>query len=143
MILRNFISLLAFTVYTEKSLWFEILLWSICTEVSCTTPEVMWMLIMKLPRTEVKFYPKVKSRTGLSSLRDKISLRCEVTLLSVFTWLCAEWNSLRCKFYFGQIDSLRFASPLLLLFRKQTIVQHLFCINSVWINYTKSFAHVQ
>ena len=29
----------------------------------------MWTLIMKLPHTEVKFYPKVKSQTGLSSLR--------------------------------------------------------------------------
>ena len=27
------------------------------------------MLIMKLPHTEVKFYPEVKSQTGLSSLR--------------------------------------------------------------------------
>ena len=29
----------------------------------------MWTLIMKLPYTEVKFYPEVKSQTGLSSLR--------------------------------------------------------------------------
>ena len=27
------------------------------------------MLIMKLPHTEVKFYPEVKSQAGLSSLR--------------------------------------------------------------------------
>ena len=40
-----------------------------CTEVSFTTPEVMRTLIMKLPHTEVKFYPEVKSQTGLSSLR--------------------------------------------------------------------------
>ena len=64
MILRNFISLRAFTVYMENSLRFEI-----CTEVSFTTPEVMWTLIMKLPHTEVKFYPEVKSQTGLNSLR--------------------------------------------------------------------------
>ena len=38
------------------------------------------------------------------SLRDQISLRCEVTSLSRFTWLRAEWNSFRCKFQFGQID---------------------------------------
>ena len=38
------------------------------------------------------------------SLRDKISLRCEITSLSAFTWLRVEWNSLRCKFHFGQID---------------------------------------
>ena len=40
-----------------------------CTEVSFTPPEVMWTLIMKLPHTKVKFYPEVKSQTGLSSLR--------------------------------------------------------------------------
>ena len=60
MILRNFISLRAFTVYMENSLRFEI--W---TEVSFTTPEVMWTLITKLLHTEVKFYPEVKSQTGL------------------------------------------------------------------------------
>ena len=64
MILRNFISLRAFTVYMENSLRFEI-----CTEVSFTTPEVMWTLIMKLPHTKVKFYPEVKSQTVLSSIR--------------------------------------------------------------------------
>ena len=64
MILRNFISLRAFTIYVENSLRFEI-----CTEVSFTSSEVMWMLIMKLPHTEVKFYPKAKSQTGLSLLR--------------------------------------------------------------------------
>ena len=94
MILRNFTSLRAFTVYMENSLRFEISLRSnlsprhfrrwgpwcphkkkkidrseICTEVSFTPPEVMWMLIMKLPYIEVKFYPKVKSQTGLSSRR--------------------------------------------------------------------------
>ena len=41
----------------------------ICTEVSFTTAEVMRTLIMKLPHTEVKFYPEVKCQTGLSSLR--------------------------------------------------------------------------
>ena len=41
----------------------------ICPEVSFTPPEVMGMLIMKLTHTEVKFYPEVKSQTGLSSLR--------------------------------------------------------------------------
>ena len=35
---------------------------------SFTTPEAMRTLIMKLPYTEVKFYPKVKSQTGLNSL---------------------------------------------------------------------------
>ena len=41
----------------------------ICSEVSFNPPEAMWTLIMKLPHTEVKFYPEVKSQTGLSSLR--------------------------------------------------------------------------
>ena len=41
----------------------------IYTEVSFTSPEVMWTLKMKLPYTEVKFYPKMKSQTGLNSLR--------------------------------------------------------------------------
>ena len=41
--------------------------WSeICTEVSFAPPEVMRTLIMKLPHTEVNFYPEVKSQTGLS-----------------------------------------------------------------------------
>ena len=64
MILRNFISLQAFTVYMENSLRFEI-----CTEVSFTLPELVWTLIMKLSYTEVKFYPEVKSQTGLSLIR--------------------------------------------------------------------------
>ena len=66
MILRNFISLRAFTVYMENSP--QIDQSEICTEMSFTTPEVMWTLIMKLPHTEVKFYPEVKSQTDLSSL---------------------------------------------------------------------------
>ena len=74
MILRNFISLQVFTVSKENSLRFEFHFGQvdrseICTKVSFTTLEVMWMLIMKLPHTEVKFYAEVKSQTGLSSLR--------------------------------------------------------------------------
>ena len=74
MILRNFISLRAFTVYMEThcGLKFHFSQFDrseICTEVSFTTPKVMWTLTMKLPQTEVKFYPEVKSQTGLSSLR--------------------------------------------------------------------------
>ena len=67
MILRNFNLLRAFTVYMENSLRFEVSLRS--TEVSFTSPEVMWTLIMKLPYTEVKFSPEVKSQTGLNTLR--------------------------------------------------------------------------
>ena len=42
----------------------------VCTEESFTPLEVMLTLLMKLPHTEVKFYPEVKSQTGLSSLWD-------------------------------------------------------------------------
>ena len=73
MILRNFISLRAFIVYMENSLrlfhFGQLDRNEICTEVSFIPPEVMWTLIMKLPHTELKFYPDVKSQTGLSSLR--------------------------------------------------------------------------
>ena len=68
MILRNFVSLRAFTVYMENSLQFEIWpKWNF-HEMSFTLPEIMWTLVMKLPYTEVKFYPKVKFQTSLSSL---------------------------------------------------------------------------
>ena len=43
-------------------------------------------------------------RPEVNSNRFEISLRCELTLLSAFTWLRTEWNSLRCKFHFGKID---------------------------------------
>ena len=68
MILRNCISLRAFTVYMEncglKFHFGEFDRSEICTEVSFSPPEVMQTLIMKLPHTEVKFYPEVKSQTG-------------------------------------------------------------------------------
>ena len=49
---------------------FEQIDWSeIYTKVSFTSPELMWVLIMKLPDTEVKFYPEVRSQTSLISLR--------------------------------------------------------------------------
>ena len=69
----------------ENSLPFEIDRSEICTEVSFTSPELMWTLIMKLPYTEVKVYLEVKSQTGLSSLRDS----CERALIfkkSRFHW---------------------------------------------------------
>ena len=37
-------------------------------------------------------------------LRGKISLRCKVTSLSVFTWVQTKWNSIWCKFHLGQFD---------------------------------------
>ena len=48
--------------------------------------------------------PEVNSNRFEISLWDKISLLCEVTSLSAFTWLPSEGNSLRCNFHFGQID---------------------------------------
>ena len=74
MILCNFVSLRAFTPYMENSLRFEISLWSIWLKWNLHrsefhSTEVMWTLLMKLPYTEVKFYPEVKSQTSLSSLR--------------------------------------------------------------------------
>ena len=68
MILHSFVSQGALTVYMENSLWFEFSWSEICTEVSFTSPETMWMLIRKLPHTKLKFYPEVKSQTSLSSL---------------------------------------------------------------------------
>ena len=40
---------------------------------------------MKLPHTKVKFYPELKSQTGLSSLRVscKRALICQIKLLSI------------------------------------------------------------
>ena len=41
----------------------------ICNKVSFTLPELMRTLVMKLLYTKVKFYPEVKSQTGLSLSR--------------------------------------------------------------------------
>ena len=73
-ILRNFILRRTFTVYmkTHCSLKFHFGQFDrgeISTEGSFTLPEVMWTLIMKLPHTEVKLYPEMKSQIDLSSLR--------------------------------------------------------------------------
>ena len=46
----------------------------ICTEVSFTLPELMWVLIMKLPYTEVKFFHEVKSQICVGSLW--VSCKC-------------------------------------------------------------------
>ena len=47
--------------------------------MSFTSPEVMWTLIMKLPCTEMKYHPEVKSQTSLSSLR----VSCKRALSSI------------------------------------------------------------
>ena len=72
MILRSFISLRAFTVYMENSLRFEVSLRSIWRKWNLHQSEFHYVRShvnadMKLPHTEVKFYPEVQ--TGLSSLR--------------------------------------------------------------------------
>ena len=58
----------------------------ICTEVSFTSPELMWTLIMKLPYTEVKFYPKVESQICLSSLR--VSCKRALNVMLLYTLTC-------------------------------------------------------
>ena len=72
MILCNFISLqaLLFAWKTHSGLKLRFSQFDqseISTEVSFTPTEVMWVLVMKLPHTEVEFYPEVKSQTGLRS----------------------------------------------------------------------------
>ena len=123
MILPNFISLWAFTVYMENSVRkipFEILLRSIdrieiCTEVSFTTPEVMWKLIMNLTHTEVKFYSEVKCQTGLSSLRYHVNVLLGKAFITKKKW---SRNSLPASF---------------LAFFWRKIFQWLFSIN--WLNF--------
>ena len=84
MILRNFISLRAFTVHMENSPRFEnhfgqIDRSEICSEVNFTSPKLMLMQIIKLPYTEMKFYHEVKSETGLILVR----VSCKRTLSSL------------------------------------------------------------
>ena len=80
----------------------------ICTEVSFTTPEVMWTLTMKLPHSEVKFYPDVKSQTGLSSLRVSCKLglkqsRCWKKLMHHINrkWTAAHFSIFYSKIWVG------------------------------------------
>ena len=61
----------ALNVYMENSLRFEISLRSL-DRSEFHSAEDMCTLIIKLPHTEVKFYPEVKSQTGLSY--EKVSL---------------------------------------------------------------------
>ena len=72
MILRNFISLRAFTVYMENSLRFEVslrILFQICIEVSFTPPEVMFNADNEVILHRSEFLP-----------RSEISNRSEFTL---------------------------------------------------------------
>ena len=65
------------TVYMENPLQVEISLRGQFD--GFTPPKVRCMMVLRLPHTEVKFYPEVKSQTGLSSLRIscKRALRLE------------------------------------------------------------------
>ena len=99
--------------------------YEIHTILSFISRQFTWTQIKSWLNTEVRFSIEMKSHTGLSSFRlsehgymrpevnsnqfeillqDKISLLCEVTSLSAFTWLQAEWNSIQYKFHFDQID---------------------------------------
>ena len=83
MILRNFISLQAFIVYTEKSLRFEISFWSIWPKWNLHQSEFHYAWSdVNVDNKVASHQSQISSRseTGLSSLQDKISLRCEVTL---------------------------------------------------------------
>ena len=51
----------------------------ICTEVSFTSPEAMWTLIMKLPYIEVKFHLEMKSQS-------RVHLGSHVTVLLLTLW---------------------------------------------------------
>ena len=69
----------------------------------CTTLIRLWA---RLHETRIEFnWFKIY-------LLGKISLRCKVTSLLVFTWLQAKWNSLWCKFHFSQIDRTTFQSSM-------------------------------
>ena len=46
--------------------------------------------------------PEVNSNRFEISLRGKVSIWCKVTSLSAFRWFQVKWNSLRCRFHFGQ-----------------------------------------
>ena len=74
MILRKFISLRGFTVYMENSLRLEISHWSNWPKQNLQQSlfYLAWTHVNannKLLYTGVKFYPEVKSQTGLSLLR--------------------------------------------------------------------------
>ena len=73
----------------------------ICTEVNFTSPELMWTQIMRLPYTEVKFFPELKIQTGLCSLPvlSKRDLRIWYTVfvkkfeqkeVFIYVWICTK-----------------------------------------------------
>ena len=83
--LHNFVSLRAFTVYMENSLRSEISFRSNCPKWNLHWSKLhfAWTVIIKLPYTEVKFYPKVKSQTSFNSLRVPLNM-----LYVKIIWIC-------------------------------------------------------
>ena len=77
------------------------------------------MQIMKLPYTEVKFYPEVKSQTGLSSLR----VSCKRTLIFATLY--------KVSIIFGK-ESFINASIKSIKFHKGRLLLEINC--SLWIH---------
>ena len=82
----------------------------ICSKVSFTTPKVMWVLIMKLTHTEVKFYLKVKCQTSLSSLW--VSCNCALRLVFKNYFVCFDKSTYVLSY---EIHNTR-ALPLVTIF---------------------------
>ena len=70
--------------------------------MSFTSPELVWTLIIKLPLTEVKFCPEVKSQSSLSSLR----VSCERALSENMSR--KYWENFESKFDGSEKRSLFF-----------------------------------
>ena len=105
MILHNFISL------QPK--------WNLHQSEFFTMLKVMWTLIMKLPLTEVKFYTKGKSQTGLTSLQ--VSCKCAFMCISDI-----QYTNIVCRtsaekyFYFNFV-----------IFSEIWICPHVFVLSSI------------
>ena len=124
----------------------------ICTEVSFTLPEPMWMQTMKLTYTEAKFYSKVKSQTGLSLLQVSWNMLLVITVFHNFyrvtcnvhfettsfpDFICdcnekfsAEWVSFWTNFRKKTIVSFK---SLLSLFPFSKVIQNCVSIYVEWI----------
>ena len=105
MILHNFISL------QPK--------WNLHQSEFFTMLKVMWTLIMKLTHTEVKFYTKGKSQTGLTSLQ--VSCKCALMCISDI-----QYTNIVCRtsaekyFYFNFV-----------IFSEIWICPHVFVLSSI------------
>ena len=120
MILRKLISLRAFLLFTWKThcglkFYFgQFDRSEICIEVSFTPPEVIWTLIMKLPHTEVKFYPEVRSQTGLSSLQ--IPLARSWSISTHYSYCCSKVANARtlnmCNLCMKDVQNWHSSVPL-------------------------------